>query len=111
MDYTKVIVIDFADHNNPTRRAQLSKEISNALHNNGYCVIINHGLDAERVQRMFDVADIPFSVAIDEEKQKFAMREETGSYKGYKIRGQWEVVKGQKENCEMYHGTHPVIAP
>ncbi|KAF7975985.1 hypothetical protein HWV62_8140 [Athelia sp. TMB] len=105
LDYTDVIVVDFANHTDPARRPQLARELSAALHESGYCFLVNHGLDAAQVQRTFDVADIPFSGASDAEKLQFEMRSAAGSYKGYKIRGAWEVTGGQRENCEMYNIT------
>ena len=40
--------------------------------------------------RMFDIADVPFSVVPEDEKKRFAGDiKKTGSYRGYKLRQYW----------------------
>lgn len=42
------------------------------------------------MERMFDIADVPFSQVSDEEKEKYvAQTKQTGSYQGYKLRQYW----------------------
>ena len=42
------------------------------------------------MERMFDIADIPFSQVNDEEKEKYVgTMKQTGSYQGYKLRQYW----------------------
>jgi hypothetical protein len=43
-----------------------------------------------QTERMFDIADVPFSQVSDDEKQKYvATPKQTGSYQGYKLREYW----------------------
>lgn len=42
------------------------------------------------MDRMIDIADVPFSQVSDEEKEKYvAQIKQTGSYQGYKPRQYW----------------------
>lgn len=45
---------------------------------------------SSQTDRIFDIADVPFSQASDEVKQKYVGKMlETGSYQGYKLRQYW----------------------
>ncbi|KAG7440381.1 Clavaminate synthase-like protein [Guyanagaster necrorhizus] len=55
-------------------------------------------------QRIFDIADIPFSVVNDEEKRHYeAEMMQTGSYQGYKLRQYWHIDNGVKDQIEHYN--------
>ncbi|KAJ7835315.1 hypothetical protein B0H13DRAFT_2240094 [Mycena leptocephala] len=58
---------------------------------------------AIQTERMFDVADVPFSCVDSEEKQLYTANiEETGSYQGYKPRQYWHIDNGIHDQLEAY---------
>ena len=107
MDYAELRVIDLSKLGTTEGRAELVKQARDGMREQGFIYVINHGLSQEQVQvtrfghhmvlsrrsqndRIFDIADIPFTQVKEEEKKKYVgkIREE-GSYQGYKLRQFW----------------------
>jgi len=70
---------------------------------------VGHGYSKDQMERMFDIADVPFSQVSDEEKQKYvASPKQTGSYQGYKLREYWHIDGGVRDQVENYNINHHV---
>ncbi|KAJ7794733.1 hypothetical protein B0H14DRAFT_2922393 [Mycena olivaceomarginata] len=103
LDYADLAVIDLSKAQDAKGRAELAIQVSEALRTHGFFTVINHGYTSSQTERMFDVADVPFSGVDSEEKQLYtAKMEETGSYQGYKPRQYWHIDNGIHDQLEAY---------
>lgn len=108
MDWADLPIIDISKASTPEGRAELATQVRDAMRTFGFLYVVNHGYTQAQVlylytcangclttrlaqnERLFDVADVPFSQVSDEEKMRFSSpMKETGSYKGYKLRQLW----------------------
>ncbi|KAF8888034.1 hypothetical protein BD779DRAFT_474689 [Infundibulicybe gibba] len=104
LDYANLAIIDLAKYNSPEGRAELVKEVREALSTVGFFYVINHGYTQEQTRRIFDIADIPFSQVSTEDKQKYVAAMKTdGSYQGYKPRQYWHIDAGVRDQLEDYN--------
>ncbi|KAF7366894.1 hypothetical protein MSAN_00948100 [Mycena sanguinolenta] len=104
LDYADLAVIDLSKAQDATGRAQLALELSEAMKTVGFFYVINHGYTSAQTERMFDIADIPFSCVDAEEKRLYAAKiKETGSYQGYKPRQYWHIDNGVHDQLEHYN--------
>ncbi|KAF8888023.1 hypothetical protein BD779DRAFT_1440344 [Infundibulicybe gibba] len=104
LDYANLAIIDLAKYNSPEGRAELVKEVREALSTVGFFYVINHGYTQEQTRRIFDIADIPFSQVSAEDKQKYvAAMKADGSYQGYKPRQYWHIDAGVRDQLEHYN--------
>ena len=105
MDWADLPIIDLAKFENVENHPLLASQVQDALLTQGFFYVVNHGyrqsearihivfllcnLTPEQTDRMFDIADVPFTGVSDEEKRVYATAiKETGSYyRGYKLRG------------------------
>ena len=104
MDWADLPIIDLAKFEDVENRPLLVSQIQDALLTQGFFYVINHGyrqsearilfiflpcnLTPEQTDRMFDIADVPFTGVSDEEKRVYAAAiKETGSFRGYKLPG------------------------
>ncbi|KNZ75784.1 UPF0676 protein [Termitomyces sp. J132] len=73
------------------------------MNTTGFFYVINHGYSQEQTRRMFDIAELPFTVS-EEEKQKYVAKiQEAGSYQGYKPRQFWHIDAGVRDQIEHYN--------
>ncbi|KAH7915946.1 Clavaminate synthase-like protein [Hygrophoropsis aurantiaca] len=104
LDYADLAVIDLAKASTPAGRTELASEVKAALLEHGFFYVINHGYSQTQTERMFDIADVPFSGVPEEEKQVYAgTMKQTGSYQGYKLRQYWHIDAGVFDQLEHYN--------
>ncbi|KAF9045063.1 Clavaminate synthase-like protein [Panaeolus papilionaceus] len=104
LDYADLPLIDLSLSGTAEGRAQLARQVHDAMCNQGFFYVINHGLDKDQTKRMFDIADVVFSQLSDEEKVAYAANiKATGSYQGFKLRQYWSVGGGVKDQIEHYN--------
>ncbi|RDB17174.1 hypothetical protein Hypma_001823 [Hypsizygus marmoreus] len=104
LEYADLIVIDFEECATVDGRVRLSRRVRDAMSNVGFFYVINHGYSQDQTDRIFDVADIPFTRVEPEEKQLYAGRmKETGSHQGYKLRNYWHIDSGVYDQVEAYN--------
>ncbi|KAF5352063.1 hypothetical protein D9758_009429 [Tetrapyrgos nigripes] len=104
LDYADLPIIDLSKADTSEGRAALARQVCDAMTNQGFFYIINHGLSPAQSERIFDIADVPFAQVDDEEKQKYAgTMKQTGSYQGYKLRQYWHVDGGVRDQIENYN--------
>ena len=108
VDYVDLPIIDLANFESASAedRALLATQVRDALLIHGFFCVIGHGYrqsevrsyflivilmtTPEQTDRIFDIADIPFTGVSDEEKQVYAgTMKQTGSCEGYKVRHYW----------------------
>ncbi|KAK0481287.1 Clavaminate synthase-like protein [Armillaria novae-zelandiae] len=97
LDYADLPIIDLSKGPRP-------EEVREAMQIYGFFYVVGHGLSLSENQRIFDIADTPFSVISDEEKRKYeANIMQTGSYQGYKLRQYWHIDNGVHDQIEHYN--------
>ncbi|KAI0797316.1 Clavaminate synthase-like protein [Irpex lacteus] len=95
-------ILDLSKASTPEGRAELAETARDALHNIGFFYVVNHGLSRTEAERIFDIADVPFSQVDEAEKIQYQGKIiETGSYQGYKPRKFWNINGGQ-DQVEAY---------
>ncbi|KAI0767702.1 Clavaminate synthase-like protein [Fomes fomentarius] len=103
LEWADLPIIDFTSVHTPEGRAALAPQMHNAMRTHGFLYIVNHGLTQAQNDRMFDIADVPFTQVEDEEKMKFTSKlTESGSYRGYKLRNLWAIENGVRDQIEHY---------
>ncbi|KAE9405499.1 Clavaminate synthase-like protein [Gymnopus androsaceus JB14] len=104
LDYADLAIIDLSNFVTPEGRAQLVLQLREAMTSKGFFYVVGHGYSKEQMERMFDIADVPFSQVSDEEKEKYvAQTKQTGSYQGYKLRQYWHIDGGVRDQVENYN--------
>ncbi|PCH36926.1 Clavaminate synthase-like protein [Wolfiporia cocos MD-104 SS10] len=104
LEYADLTVIDLSKATTPEGRAELALQARNAMTEQGFFYAINHGYTQAQRDRIFDIADIPFSAVGDEEKKWYAGNiKATGSYQGYKLRQYWHIDAGVHDQNEAYN--------
>ncbi|KAJ3509886.1 hypothetical protein NLJ89_g4977 [Agrocybe chaxingu] len=104
LDYAELPIIDLAKAKTPEERLALSVQVRDAMSNQGFFYVLNHGYTPEQTERVFDIADIPFTQVSDAEKRSFvAKMEEDGSFQGYKLRRYWSFDGGVRDQIEHYN--------
>ncbi|KAG1747185.1 uncharacterized protein EDB91DRAFT_1116874, partial [Suillus paluster] len=95
LEYADLAIIDISKAVTEESRAGLAIELREALLNNGFFYVINHGYSKAQTARMFDIADVPFSAITDEEK-------ETGSVQGYTLLQYTDIDSRVRDQLEQY---------
>ncbi|KAJ7111491.1 Clavaminate synthase-like protein [Mycena epipterygia] len=104
LEYADLAVIDLSKARDAQGRADLAVQVSEAMRTHGFFYVINHGYTAAETERMFDIADVPFSCVESDEKRVYtAHMKETGSYQGYKPRQYWHIDNGVHDQLEHYN--------
>jgi len=104
LDYADLTIIDLAKASTPEGRAELAAQARDAMREQGFFYVINHGYSQQQNDRIFDIADVPFAQVGDDEKQKYQGRMlQTGSYQGYKLRNYWHIAAGVHDQLEHYN--------
>ncbi|KAI0267717.1 Clavaminate synthase-like protein [Gloeopeniophorella convolvens] len=104
LEWANLEVIDLAQARTPEGRTEQVEKARNAMHNQGFFYVINHGLDQSEVERVFDIAAVPFEqVGPEEKKRHEAKIKETGTFMGYKPLQYWHIANGVRDRIEHYN--------
>ncbi|KAE9405500.1 Clavaminate synthase-like protein [Gymnopus androsaceus JB14] len=112
LEYVDLPIIDlssFTASADPDVRTHLVAQVRSAMAEYGFFYVLNHGLSTAQTERMFDIADIPFSEVDDDEKKKYQSKlKETGTQQGYKPRQYYHIDNGIRDQIEIYALNHDV---
>ncbi|KAI6132912.1 hypothetical protein EV401DRAFT_2065000 [Pisolithus croceorrhizus] len=102
LDYADLATIDLSKMESAEGRAALASQVRDALLTHGAGLEAVLTLYPEKRDRMFDIADVPFSCVGDEEKQLYSDidQELTGWYQAYKLRQYWHIDAGVRDQLE-----------
>lgn len=104
LDYADLPVLDLSKSGTLEGRLALVSQLKDAMSNHGFFYVINHGYSKAQTERMFDIADVPFTQVTAEEKKTYIAKiKENGSYQGYKPRQYWHVDNGVRDQVEHYN--------
>ncbi|KAE8441181.1 hypothetical protein EG329_005781 [Mollisiaceae sp. DMI_Dod_QoI] len=100
LDWAPLVKIDLSRFDEPGGKQELAKKLYDAVTKVGFWVVVNTGLDDERVLRQFSIGDTFFKEPL-EEKRKAPCNFAEGEYFGYRENSRWVGNTGVKENIEM----------
>ncbi|KAH9934538.1 Clavaminate synthase-like protein [Epithele typhae] len=104
LQWADLPILDLSTASTPEGRAELAPVARDAMHTHGFVYIVNHGISQAQNDRIFDIADVPFSqVSEDEKKQLVGNIKETGLYRGYKLREYWHIDNGVRDQIEHFN--------
>jgi len=104
LDYVDLPIVDLATFESAENRALLVTQVRDALLTHGFFYVVGHGYRQSETDRIFDIADIPFTGVGDEEKQAYVGAiQQTGSLQGYKPRRYWHIANGVHDQIEHYN--------
>ncbi|KAG6835985.1 hypothetical protein H0H93_012534 [Arthromyces matolae] len=103
LDFADLAIIDLAKYSTPEGKSQLVEDVRNAMSTIGFFYVVNHGFSSEQTRRIFDIAEIPFTVSEEERQPYIGRMKETGSYQGYKPRQYWHIDAGVRDQIEQYN--------
>ncbi|KAF7439776.1 hypothetical protein PC9H_000112 [Pleurotus ostreatus] len=107
LEYADLAIIDLSKATTPEGRAELSRQVCEALTEVGFFYIINHGYTSAKTSRIFDIANATFDSVSDEEKQEYTQKE-VGVYTGYKPMNDWHIASGVRDAIEHYNSSYPI---
>ncbi|KAK7748333.1 hypothetical protein SLS62_008701 [Diatrype stigma] len=106
LDWADLPKIDLSRFDEPGGKQALAHDLLDALTRVGFWVVVNSGIDDERVLRQFSFGDAFFREPL-EEKRRFPCNFAEGEYFGYRENSRWVGDTGVKENVEMKLGEVP----
>jgi hypothetical protein len=92
--------IDLSRFDEPGGKQELAKQLYDAVTNVGFWVVVNSGIDDDRVLKQFSIGNTFFKESL-EEKRKIPCNFAEGEYFGYRENSRWIGDTGVKENIEM----------
>ncbi|KAL3420496.1 flavonol synthase [Phlyctema vagabunda] len=100
LEWAPLAKIDFARFDEPGGKQELAKQLYDALTRVGFWVVVNTGIDDDRVLRQFSIGNAFFKQPLDEKRVNPCNFAE-GEYFGYRENSRWVGDTGVKENIEM----------
>jgi len=100
LDWAPLVQIDLSRFDEPGGKQELAKNLYDAITKVGFWVVVNSGIDDERVLRQFSIGNTFFKEPLDE-KRTFPCNFAEGEYFGYRENSRWVGDTGVKENIEM----------
>lgn len=100
LDWAPLTKIDLSRFDEPGGKQDLANQLADAVNRVGFWVVINTGLDDERILRQFSIGNTFFKESL-EEKRRAPCNFAEGEYFGYRENSRWIGDTGVKENIEM----------
>ncbi|RSH80761.1 hypothetical protein EHS25_007097 [Saitozyma podzolica] len=105
LPFADLKTVDMGSFNDgPEAQAKIAEEIRQAMHEQGFFTLINHGFTQEEVARQMDIGYTVLQRTPLSEKQRLRARmQEDGCYKGFKLRQYYEMENGVKDKIEQFN--------
>ncbi|EXJ93280.1 hypothetical protein A1O1_01672 [Capronia coronata CBS 617.96] len=100
LEWAPLAKIDLSRFDEPGGKQELAKQLYDAVTRVGFWVVVNTGLDDDKVLRQFSIGNTFFKQPL-EEKRQFPCNFAEGEYFGYRENSRWIGDTGIKENIEM----------
>jgi len=100
LEWAPLVKIDLSKFDEPGGKQELAKQLYDAVTNVGFWVVVNSGIDDERVLKQFSIGNTFFKEPL-EEKRTIPCNFAEGEYFGYRENSRWIGDTGVKENVEM----------
>jgi hypothetical protein len=98
--WAPLVKIDLSRFDEPGGKQELAQQLYDAVTRVGFWVVVNSGIDDERVLKQFSIGNTFFKEPL-EEKRTVPCAFEKGEYFGYRENSRWVGDTGVKENIEM----------
>ncbi|KAJ8089879.1 hypothetical protein PM082_018457 [Marasmius tenuissimus] len=102
LEYANLAIIDLSKAATPESRQELAIQVSDAMHEQGFFYIVNHGYTQSQTNRIFSIANRTFDGVSPEEKKLFTGKSES-VYEGYKPKQAWKIDNGVRDQIEHYN--------
>jgi len=102
LEWAPLVKIDLSRFDEPGGKQELAKQLYDAVTRVGFWVVVNTGIDDERVLNQFSIGNTFFKEPL-EEKRTAPCNFADGEYFGYRENSRWIGDTGVKENIEMVH--------
>ncbi|KAJ8074632.1 hypothetical protein PM082_022210 [Marasmius tenuissimus] len=102
LEYANLAIIDLSKAATPEGRQELAIQVSDAMHEQGFFYIVNHGYTQSQTNRIFSIANRTFDGVSPEEKKLFTGESES-AYEGYKPKQAWKIQNGVRDQIEHYN--------
>ncbi|KAJ3537947.1 hypothetical protein NM688_g6592 [Phlebia brevispora] len=106
VDWADLAVIDLSKAKDEEGVKALAAQARDAMREQGFFYVINHGYTSPQKNRIFDIADVPFSLVDESEKRQYVGKMLQGSFIGYKPRQYWHVDGGVPDEVENFNPVH-----
>ncbi|KAG6379302.1 hypothetical protein JVT61DRAFT_11757 [Boletus reticuloceps] len=116
LDFADLATIDLSKACTPEGCAELAPQLRDALRTNGFVYAINHGYTQAQRDRVFDIANVPFTAVPPEQTKMYTTdSEKVGHYAGFKQRGYWAsdfhfhstIAEAILVHCDVTKHLHP----
>ncbi|KAI0800148.1 hypothetical protein C8Q74DRAFT_394695 [Fomes fomentarius] len=105
LEWADIPIIDLSKAKTAEGRRALVPLVRDAFRTHGFFYGVNHGYTSTQKDRMFDIANVPFTLVGPEEVGRYAADlKNAANYQGYKGRQVWKVdsENGIKDQVELY---------
>lgn len=109
LDWAPLTKIDLSRFDEPGGKQELAAQLADAVNRVGFWVVVNTGIDDQRVLRQFSIGNTFFKEPL-EEKRRAVCNFADGEYFGYRENSRWVGDTGVKENIEMLNIPKPIPA-
>lgn len=100
LDWAPLTKIDLSIFDEPGGKYELAAQLADAVNRVGFWVVVNTGIDDDKVLRQFSIGNSFFKEQL-EEKRRAPCNFAEGEYFGYRENSRWIGDTGVKENIEM----------
>ncbi|EMR71982.1 putative flavonol synthase protein [Eutypa lata UCREL1] len=100
LEWADLPKIDLSLFDQPGGKQELAKHLLDAVTRVGFWVVVNSGIDDDRILRQFSIGNTFFKESL-EEKRRYPCNFADGEYFGYRENSRWVGDTGVKENIEM----------
>jgi hypothetical protein len=100
LDWAPLVKLDLSRFDEPGGKQELVGQLYDALTKVGFWVVVNTGVDDDRVLRQFSIGNTFFKEPL-EEKRSNPCNFAEGEYFGYRENSRWIGDTGVKDNIEM----------
>ncbi|KAF5350335.1 hypothetical protein D9758_012794 [Tetrapyrgos nigripes] len=106
LDFAELPILDLGEYSKNEGHSKLAKQLVESLLDYGSVYIVDHGYSVSQMDRIHDIADVPFSQLSMEEKQAYSTdvrKYLSGAMDGFRFRQYYEMEDGSYEEMETYN--------
>lgn len=109
LEWATLPKIDLSRFDEPGGKQELASQLYDAVSRVGFWMVINTGLDDDRVVRQLSIANAFFAQPL-EEKRRVPCNFAKGEAHGYRENTRWIGDSGIKENIELVNTLYPSLS-
>ncbi|KAK0460684.1 uncharacterized protein EV420DRAFT_1671526 [Desarmillaria tabescens] len=102
LEYAELAIIDISKASTETGRAELASQVYQAMNQQGFFYVVNHGYTSEQTSRIFSIAKMAFD-DVDKSEKELYVGKSTEVYQGYKPKQTWLINNNIRDQIEHYN--------